>query len=1098
MIQLKEISKTYVTGSLTQKALDKVSLSFRDNEFVAILGPSGSGKTTLLNIIGGLDKYDSGDIIINNVSTREYKDKDWDSYRNHTIGFVFQSYNLIPHQTILSNVELALTISGIGKEERKERALKALEEVGLRDQAYKKPLQMSGGQMQRVAIARALVNNPEIVLADEPTGALDTKTSVQVMDLLKEVAKDRLVIMVTHNEELAEEYATRIVRLKDGVIRGDTAPVVSAEIPENIENRNFGKVKMGFPTALSLSFNNLLTKKGRTILTSFAGSIGIIGIALILSLSQGFQNYINKIQEDMLTSYPLTITEETADFSSIILSMATGVEDEEVKEGTVREKQYMMETADSIGVNDLKTFLKYVEDNRKEVDKSVTRVACTYDVQPLIYTDDVTGKISQINPSNMMNQIMGGSSVAGMSMSTGGAFFEVPADEKILKERYGVIEGRLPEKYNEVMIVLPNETIISDLLVYSLGLRDISEMKTIVADVMAGKKPEVEHDPKTFTYEDLMGIELKLVDPTARYLYNSEYNVYEDMSGDKEYMKKVYDNAEPLKIVGLVSASDNGTGMSSSGVAYTTDLTTYVIETATDSEIVKKQLADEEVDVFSGKRFDEENKDSGLDFSNMITVDENALKEAFGGLTNMSGLSVGGVSQEQTQNIILSVANDYAAKITQGASQTEISAALIKLNTVALTAAIQNYEIANNYDGMLDLSNVEEAANTITAGTYMDIVTQAAGMDPSADSGFAMAQLLSDSEVSDLATAVRTMFLDYYDGVKSSAPGYDPETGKVPYSNDGNQSYYGNSEGQIPGYALLVKACANESALTLTVGVVNRIMTNYTTLMIAAGIGEATGQIMAPMTASLSQIASAMSSFSLDPEKLASAFSFNMSEEELSRLMETMMGSSGAASARTNLVSLGYQSPDKPTSISFYFASFEDKETFMNFLEDYNAKADEEKKISYTDMTGLMMSSMQTIVNSVSYVLIAFVSVSLIVSSIMIAVITLISVMERRKEIGILRAMGASKKNVSSIFNAETFIIGLLSGLTGIGVTLALNPLINAVIHKLTGNYNINAVLPVQYAVILVIISVVLTMLAGFVPSKKASKQDPVIALRSE
>ena len=639
MLQIKNISKQYKTGDLVQNALSDVSLNFRENEFVSILGPSGSGKTTLLNIIGGLDRYDNGDLIINNVSTKKYKDRDWDSYRNHTVGFVFQSYNLIPHQSVLSNVELALTIGGISKKERKRRALETLEKVGLREQAHKKPNQMSGGQMQRVAIARALVNNPDILLADEPTGALDTETSVQVMELLKQVANDRLVIMVTHNPELAEMYSTRIVKLRDGKIIDDSNPfIIEENTLEKPKHKNLGKASMSIFTALSLSLNNLLTKKGRTILTSFAGSIGIIGIAMILSLSTGFQNYIDKIQEDTLTSYPLTITSETADAASMLLSM-TSNKDEEIKDKEkVKESQNIAEMFTTVGKNDLKTFKKYLEENSSKVDEMVSLTRYTYAVTPTIYTKNDSNKLVKLNPSDFISKLMGGSSNSLMSIGGNSVFTEMIDNQEMIKEQYKLVKGKYPENYNELMLILPSENEISDMLLYSIGLRDLEELEDMISKIIEGEKVENKNKPLEFSYDDLMNLEFKLVDPSATYKYNKKYNIYESMSDDKKFMEEVYENSIDLKIVGIVIADGDASGMMA-GVGYTKKLTEYVIKTASESELVKKQLENKDRNVFSNKKFDDEEKRAGLDFQDMISIDEKMLSSAFGGNINQDDIS---------------------------------------------------------------------------------------------------------------------------------------------------------------------------------------------------------------------------------------------------------------------------------------------------------------------------------------------------------------------------------------------------------------------------------------------------------------------------
>ena len=1081
MLQIKNISKTYKTGALIQRALNRVSLNLRDNEFVAILGPSGSGKTTLLNIIGGLDRYDSGDLIINNISTKKYKDRDWDAYRNHTIGFVFQSYNLIPHQTILANVELALTIAGISKRQRKYRALQALDQVGLRDQAHKKPNQMSGGQMQRVAIARALVNNPDILLADEPTGALDTQTSIQVMDLLKQVAKDRLVVMVTHNPELAEEYANRIVKLKDGVILSDTNPCYPTELDSKtqLKTNRLGKARMNFFTALALSFNNLLTKKGRTILTAFAGSIGIIGIALILSLSQGFQNYIDKIQEDTMTSYPLTIQSDTADVFSALLSMRIDSE-EETKPGEVKEIMLASSMMNSVGTNDLKTFKKYLEDNPEKYENDINKITYSYSVSPRIYTIDVTNNVTQLNPNTLMSSFYSdslSSAFSSLSASTSTGAFSI-ADFTTLQNKYTLVKGKYPVKYNEVLMVLPKENQISDLLIYMLGLRDSKDLKTLLQSLMNYEKVTIDNEPMTFTYDQLMNIDLKLINSSDMFKYNSTYDTYEDMSTDKDYMLDLYNKSEDLIITGVAYSTDD---TSAGGIMYSKALVDYVIETAYKSPIVQKQLKNKTVDVFSGNRFDEEeDKKQELNFEDMISIDEDVLKEAFiinvdENAFNIDKDAIGNSITEYTMNMISSLTTDITP------ASTDFEDTLKKL--------CKNY--INDYINLYK------------------------------DNGFVQFK----DENKDTFNQVFLSSESYTEPIKELTTKY-----KVP--KESATSFSQAFQMLVPAIFDVVKTTTHSSPIPVTMisdTMIDQFVTGYITTLhtmeavppmpsynetlaqIASGLtisfmGNAIGENVASITETCFEPLTAISEIfgnsedimKIDTDKFASAFKFNMDEDELSRLMASLMTGS-TASYRNNLVSLGYQDINDPTSISIYFKDFDSKENFLNFLDSYNDNVkDDEQRIKYTDITGLLMGSVKKIIDSVTYVLIAFVSISLVVSSIMIAVITLISVMERTKEIGILRAMGASKHNVSSIFNAETFIIGLLSGLLGVGVTFASIPPINALIHNVTDNPDINAVLPHKYAAILVLISVVLTIIAGIIPSRKASKQDPVIALRTE
>ncbi len=633
MLQIKNIHKEYKTGNLIQKALDDVSLNLRDNEFVAILGPSGSGKTTLLNIIGGLDRYDNGDLIINGISTKKYKDRDWDSYRNHTIGFVFQSYNLIPHQTLLANVELALTISGVPKSKRKQKALEALEKVGLVSQAHKKPNQLSGGQMQRVAIARALVNDPDILLADEPTGALDSETSVQVMELLKEVAKDRLVVMVTHNPELAEKYATRIVNLKDGVIRSDTDPyIIENETNKKAEHKNMGKTSMSFLTSLFLSFNNLKTKKGRTALVSFAGSIGIIGIALILSLSNGVNNYIKSIEEETLSEYPIQIQSTGIDISSMLVNDDDKKSDD--KNNDINVTARITNMFSKMGSNDLASLRKYLESSESNIYEYSKSIEYQYDVTPIIYSGDINN-LRQINPDTSFSSLgMGSESTTNSlmsSMMSTDVFYQMPSDTKLFEDQYDIKAGKLPTNYNECVVVLTSSGNISDFMLYTLGLRDYSEFNNIINQFLAGKTAESpEYSENRYSYEDMLGITFKLINSSDRYEYDDEYKIWRDKSENTDYMKNVVENGEDLKIVGVIQPKEGATApMLQAGIGYSASLTNYIIDKSYQSQIVKEQLASPEINVFTGKRFDDTENDSSLDMSSLIEVDSNAIKSAF-------------------------------------------------------------------------------------------------------------------------------------------------------------------------------------------------------------------------------------------------------------------------------------------------------------------------------------------------------------------------------------------------------------------------------------------------------------------------------------
>ena len=1048
MLEVKNISKTYKTGDLKQVALDDVSLCFRDSEFVSILGPSGSGKTTLLNIIGGLDRYDNGDLIINNISTKKYKNKDWDSYRNHTVGFVFQSYNLIPHQTILSNVELALTISGISRKERKKRALAALDEVGLKEQAHKKPNQMSGGQMQRVAVARALVNNPDILLADEPTGALDSETSIQVMDLLKKIAKDRLVVMVTHNPELAEEYSTRIVKLKDGKIVDDSNKYEITEKTKPHKYKSLGKSSMSLLTAFSLSLNNLLTKKGRTILTAFAGSIGIIGIALILSLSNGFQAYIDKVQEDTLTSYPLTIQMETTDPTQMFLSTMTNTTDKKSKKkGAVVESKNLENMLSTIGKNDMKSFKKYIEQEEKKVSKLTTEVTYGYGVTPNIYTKDVNNKVTQINPSSLFEGLMGGQT--RMSI-----FQELSPNEKMVKDSYTLIEGKYPSNYDEMMIVLPDENHISDILLYSLGLKDSTNVDNMISKIMAGERIEKTNDEREVTFEELLNLKMKLILPTEKYRYNADYNLYEDMSEDTAFMENLYNNSIDLKIVGIAKMKDsNGMSAFLSGVGYSSELSKYVINQTKDKEIVKKQLANKEVNVFNGKRFDDKSQNSGMNFDDLISIDTNMLSSAFN----------------------INIDQAYISNITAGYME-EINNAITADTTDAKNMFLSSFStttkgLLNNYIETHQTELMPGVA-TISSGDINDIVENYLNNEDTANILQPMENkytIPKDVYIATYSELIKT-FLNMYITI-SGGDSAIISSNVVDTMVDTLVTTNGIPEMADEFSKKMVEATMQKTILTK--------------------VGELTGELMGQMA----------TAFNVDQAKIAGAFKFNLTENDIKRIFSAMSATNTQTDANTNLISLGYQELDSPSTISFYFKDFASKEKFIKFLNSYNKnmkKIDKEKVIEYTDLTGVMISSVKIIVDSVSYVLIAFVSISLIVSSIMIGIITYISVLERTKEIGILRAIGASKRNISSIFNAETMIIGFLSGLIGIGVSFALLIPINAIIHTLTKNNDITAILPVAASIVLIILSTILTLIGGLIPSRKAAKQDPVLALRSE
>ena len=853
MLEIKKITKIYETDGFKQKALDKVSINFRDNEFASILGPSGSGKTTLLNIIGGLDRYDSGDLVINEVSTKKYNDSDWDSYRNHRVGFVFQSYNLIAHQTILQNVELALTLSGVSKIERKSKAKKILKSVGLEQHINKLPNQLSGGQMQRVAIARALINDPDILLADEPTGALDSETSKQIMDLLKDVAKEKLVIMVTHNPELAEEYSSRIIKLKDGVVIDDTNPYdgkVNTKESYEIEKQKSKKTSMNLKTALSLSLNNLLTKKGRTVLTAFAGSIGIIGIALILSLSSGLNNYIEKVEEDTLSLYPLTLEKTSMDSATFMTTLMEAAEAKENNGKKVYSNNIMSDMlsamAEEQNVNDLRSFKEYLESNKKSIEEYVSDIRYTYDLNINLYKSNYEDKIVQVNPSTVFENLGLGNemsqSFAMTGMSEINSWMELSDNKEVIENQYELVSGKMPEKYNEVVLVMDQNNQVSDYALYSLGLLDQDELKNSLEKIMKGEKIE-EKQILSYDYEEIIGLTYKLVLNTD--YYEKESGIWVDKREDKNYMKSVLDNAEEIKVVGIIKISEDSQVKTTGVIGYRKDLTEYTVNKINETVIAKEQLENKNINVFTG-----------LEFSDEATFD----------IKNLT------IEQQQ-----------YLASLSQD----------------ELTKVISGY--------------TENASAT-----------------------------------------------------------YD-----------------------------------------------------------------------------------------------------------------------------SNLKKLGIVDLADPYTIELYPKNFESKDEIVSIIDKYNEDKEEKEKLVYTDLVGVMMDSVTTIINAISYILMAFVSISLIVSSIMIAIITYISVIERTKEIGILRAIGASKKDVSRVFNAETLIEGLFAGVLGIIVTLLLNIPINIVIKNITGIVGLSK-LPIGGAIILVIISVILTFIAGLIPSRMASKKDPVIALRTE
>ena len=1009
MLELKNIKKDYPAGDGIVHALKGVSLQFRKNEFVSILGPSGCGKTTLLNIIGGLDKYTSGDLIINGKSTKNFKDRDWDTYRNHTIGFVFQSYNLIPHQSVLQNVELALTLTGVSKAERRERAKKALEQVGLGNQLHKKPSQMSGGQMQRVAIARALVNNPDIILADEPTGALDSETSIQVMDILKEISKDKLIIMVTHNPELAQQYSTRIIRVLDGEIKDDSNPLGEKDLQKEraSEKANAaGKQKMpsmSVFTSFSLSLKNLIAKKGRTALTSFAGSIGIIGIALITAVSHGLTAYIDMVQESTLSSYPLTIESSNVDVSSLMrtfMGMATEESAEHDKDA-VYEQSIMYDMVDALNSmetseNDLKAFKEYIEteyaDEESPLHDAISGIKYTYDLDLLVYTENVDGKIVKSDTMQMLTDIMmsamnvdvtsmmnASSSITGKdtsamvsSMSSIGAMggtslvlWEemIPGENgslvsELVQNQYDVIYGSWPTEYNEVVLVVNENNELDDMTLYALGLKPEEEINKIVDAVV--DKTEVEPTENTWTYEEICDREYKVILNPDCYTYDEATGTYTDMTNTDAGLKYLYeDKAIPLKVSGIIRQKEDAeAGMLNGSIVYTSKLTEYVIENAKESEVITAQLENPTTDIFSGLPFEE---------------------------------NTGNLTEEEK--------DEFFRNYVTGLADAEKASTYVKIMSIPTEEFVDQ--------------TVEAQMETIDRASIEAML----GPSIAAEVG------MSEEELSEYIASMSDE--DLFDTFETIMR----EQIKTEYASQIEQQMAAMPQEQL-------------------VAALDMAMEEYTTEQCAAYYDE--------------------------------ILEFSTSTYE------------------DNLKKLGYIDLDDPASINFYASTFEDKEVIEDAIAEYNDTVDEIKQITYTDYVGLMMSSVTSIINAITYILIAFVAISLIVSSIMIAVITLISVQERTKEIGILRAMGASKHEVSVMFNAETILIGFASGMIGVLVTyLACIP-INSIIHSLTGIESLSAYLPIKTAVIYVLLSVVLNMISGFIPSKSAAKKDPVVALRSE
>ena len=1082
MLELKDICKRYVTQSFTQVALDNVSLAFRDNEFVAILGPSGSGKTTMLNVIGGLDHFDSGDLLIDGISTKDFRDRDWDAYRNNRIGFVFQSYNLIPHQTILENVELALTLTGVGHAERRQRAREALEAVGLGEHVNKRPSQLSGGQMQRVAIARALINDPEIVLADEPTGALDSTTSVQVMDLLKEVARDRLVIMVTHNPELACRYATRIVSLADGKITDDSDPFDVAEAARR-EAKPTRRTSMSFVTALGLSARNLMTKKGRTAMTAFAGSIGIIGIAAILALSNGVNNYIKKVEEDTLSSYPLTISKQDYDLSSMMGGQGTA-EDGEDASGASDSEDDSVEKSDKIPVvtavkdmfasvksNDMTSFKAWLDDGGDGIDKEVNAIQYSYGVTPVVYrAGKGDEKPVRLVPNAMTEAMSGGASSAAMASmdSMGGSVFnEMIDDRSLLDSQYDVVAGHWPTSANEAVMVLSSRGTVGDYTLYSIGALDINELNDLVNSAMTAdggvETPETAAD---FTYDDALSTTFKVLSPADAYRKNEETSMWTDMSGDADFMAAKVADGIDVRIVGVVQPNETANASAlTPGIAYTHALTRQLMERAADSQIVQEQLAHPETDVFTGKTFDELQSEAkqGVDLSSMFSVDEAALKSAFSfdtsalsgaaGSMDLSGIDLSGLDIDLSgvgKDIDFSdiMAKAPAPDFSGVFDGLELTPEQMQQAGALANQLFEGFMRSDQLKALTpeDLKDASKLAAAFSAYLENDVTAQQCLAQLKALGGDALAERLQQA------------MTDYVQ--KQLAP------------------YLQQAMDQV------MQSLSDQIAATVST-------------QLKAGAAGLMDQMATQMSSSFVNLASAMH---VDASAFARAIHFNMDAEDLSSLMMSYAKAS-KLTYDNNLTTLGYADEADPISVKIFPLDFEAKERVLDHIDAYNkqvkAAGHDEQAISYTDYMGIIMGSVTDIVNTISLVLIAFVSISLVVSSIMIGIITYISVLERKKEIGILRAIGASKHNVANVFNAETFIEGLIAGVFAIVVVVLVSFPVNAwaLANKQVPNL---MSLPAQDALVLIAISVVLTVVAGLLPARSASKKDPVEALRSE
>lgn len=1082
MLELKDICKRYVTQSFTQVALDNVTLAFRDSEFVAILGPSGSGKTTMLNVIGGLDHFDSGDLLIDGISTKDFRDRDWDAYRNNRIGFVFQSYNLIPHQTILENVELALTLTGVGHAERRQRAREALEAVGLGEHVNKRPSQLSGGQMQRVAIARALINDPEIVLADEPTGALDSTTSVQVMDLLKEVARDRLVIMVTHNPELAYQYATRIVNLADGKITDDSDSFDAAGAARR-EAKPTRKTSMSFVTALGLSARNLMTKKGRTAMTAFAGSIGIIGIAAILALSNGVNDYIKKVEEDTLSSYPLTISKQDYDLSSMMGGQGTA-DDGTSEEDSTDSSGSKAKGTDKIPVitavkdmfasvksNDMTSFKAWLDDGGDGIDKEINAIQYGYGVTPVVYrAGKGDEKPVRLVPNAMTEAMSGGaSSAATVSMDSMGTsvFNEMIDDQSLLDSQYDVVAGHWPTSANEAVMVLSSRGTVGDYTLYSIGALDIDELNDLVNSAMtADGGVETSQTDTDFTYDDALSTTFKVLSPADAYRKNDETGTWTDMSGDADFMAAKVADGIDVRIVGVVRPNETANASAlSPGIAYTHALTRQLMERAADSKIVQEQLVHPETDVFTGKTFDELQGEAkqGVDLGSMFSVDEAALKSAFSFDTSALSGATGGMD---LSGLDLSGLDIDLSGIGKDIDFSDIMA---KAPTPDFSGVFDGLELTPE-----QMQQVGALANQLFTGFMQSDQFKA----------------LTPEDLKD-ASKLAAAFSAYLENDAAA------QQCLAQLKALGGDALAERLQQAMTDYVQKQLAPYLQQAMDQVMKTISDQIATSVSSQLKAGAAGLMGQMATQMSSSFANLASAMH---VDASAFARAIHFNMDAEDLSSLMMSYAKAS-KLTYDNNLTTLGYADEADPISVKIFPRDFEAKERVLDHIDAYNkqvkAAGHDEQAISYTDYMGIIMGSVTDIVNTISLVLIAFVSISLVVSSIMIGIITYISVLERKKEIGILRAIGASKRNVANVFNAETFIEGLIAGVFAIVVVVLVSFPVNAWALATKQVPNLMS-LPVQDALVLIAISVVLTVVAGLLPARSASKKDPVEALRSE